>query len=75
MRDGLMPTGTGVILGVLAALGLPQFMQAILFGISAQDAASFVAAPLVLIPCAVVACLLPAVRASRVNPMATLRTD
>jgi predicted permease len=75
MREGLMPAGIGIIVGVLAALGLMRFMQAILFGISAQDTVSFVAAPLLLIPCAVAACLLPAVRASRVNPMATLLTE
>jgi putative ABC transport system permease protein len=50
-------------------------MQYSLFGITPLDPLSFVAAPLVLLPIAVAACVIPALRAARVNPSSALRGE
>jgi putative ABC transport system permease protein len=50
-------------------------VQAILFGVSSLDTASFVVGPLLLVPVALTACLLPALRASRADPVVTLRSE
>jgi len=75
VREGLTPTAVGILIGIVAALGVTQFMQAILFGVSPLDAASFIAGPLVLIPFLFFACVVPALRASRVDPVVTLRAE
>jgi putative ABC transport system permease protein len=58
---------------VLLAFVLGQAMSALLYGVSAHDPAVYVAAPAVLGVVAVVSALLPALRASRVDPIVALR--
>ena len=50
-------------------------MQSVLFGVGPLDLVAFAAAPLILIPIAVVACLLPAARAARTDPIEALRAS
>ncbi len=66
-------TGLGVILGCAAALGLTRVMKSLLFGIQATDAQTFIAVALLFIVTATAASLIPAWRATRVDPMIVLR--
>jgi ABC-type antimicrobial peptide transport system permease subunit len=75
MRQGIAPTLMGILIGVVASAGVTRFMQGVLFGITPLDVLSFVAAPSVLVPVALAACLLPAFRAASVDPMTTLRAE
>jgi ABC-type antimicrobial peptide transport system permease subunit len=72
---GLAVTLGGVALGFVAALGAVQLVKSLLFGITAHDPVTLVAAPASLIVITVVACLLPAARAARVDPMLALRAE
>jgi predicted permease len=67
--------GLGLVVGVGAALGLSRFVESWLFGISAFDTPTFVAVPLVLALVAGAACLVPAVRATRVDPIVVLKAE
>jgi putative ABC transport system permease protein len=75
ISQGITPTLIGIAMGMIAAVGVSQAMRAVLFGIAPLDAIAFMAAPLVLVPVVFTACLLPALRASRVDPMASLRAE
>jgi hypothetical protein len=75
IREGLGATITGLAAGLVAAAALTRLMQSVLFGIGPLDPVAFVAAPLVLIPIAVAACLLPASRAAQTDPIEALRSE
>jgi predicted permease len=75
LREGLLVTIAGAALGLVAATGLTRWMQGVLFGVTPLDAVSFAFAPLVLLPVAVAACLLPARRAGATDPAIALRGD
>jgi putative ABC transport system permease protein len=72
---GLKLALVGVAVGIAAALALTRFMHALLYGISATDPTTFVAVALTLTAVAVAACLVPARRAMRVDPMTALRCE
>jgi predicted permease len=75
VRDGLAVTLTGVAAGFAAALATVQLVRSLLFGVTPHDPLTLVAAPASLVAVAMVACLLPAARAARVDPMIALRTE
>lgn len=75
LREGLTMTGAGAVIGLVAAAGAARVMQSSLFGITALDPLSFAAAPLVLLPIAVAACLIPAIRGASVSPATALRGE
>lgn len=75
LREGVILTLTGGLLGIAAAFGLAQFMSSLIFGVSVRDPFSFVFAPLFLITIAVAATILPARRAARVDPIVALRYE
>jgi ABC-type lipoprotein release transport system permease subunit len=75
VREGLGATIGGLVVGLAAAALLTRLMQSVLFGIGPLDLVAFVAAPLVLIPIAVLACLIPARRAGHTDPMEALRSE
>ena len=75
LSDGLRMIGAGVVIGVIAALGLTRLMQTLLYSVGPRDPLTFVAAPLLLIVAAVAACALPARRASRLDPVETIRAE
>jgi putative ABC transport system permease protein len=75
MGRGLRVVGVATVLGIVASLGAAQLIRKQLFGVSAQDPVTFVGVPLVLAFVALVACYLPARRASRVDPVIALRSE
>ena len=65
----------GVVLGVVAALGLTGVLESLLFGVRTFDVMTFAAMPAIMLVVAGLACYLPARRASAVDPMQALRAD
>jgi len=65
----------GVALGLAASLLLSRFLESLLFEISARDPFTFTVVPAALALVALVACYVPAMRASRVDPIVVLRSD
>jgi predicted lysophospholipase L1 biosynthesis ABC-type transport system permease subunit len=73
LRQALWIVGIGVVFGLAAALASVRLLSAFLYGISPHDALTFVAVPIVIVAVAVVACLVPARRAAKVDPLTALR--
>ena len=73
--QGLRLVLAGAALGVLAAFGLTRLMSSLLFGVSPTDPATLGAVSLVLVGVALLACFVPARRASGVDPMIALRCE
>jgi len=75
MRQGLASTVIGLIAGLAASAALTRLMQGVLFGVSPLDGIAFAAAPAMLMPVALVACLLPAFRTATIDPAEALRSE
>jgi predicted permease len=75
LRESLFLLGVGVVVGVPATLAATCLVRAQLFGLSATDPATFVAAVLTISAVVVVAAYFPAQRATRVDPMVALRDE
>ena len=75
LRRGLELAGAGVVLGVLGAAALTRVMTSLLFGISATDPITFSTVPLILIATAMLASYVPALRATRADPVVALRDE
>ena len=73
LARGLAAVAAGLVAGVVLAFGLGRAMSALLYGVSAHDPAMYVAAPVLLGLVALASALVPALRASRVDPAAALR--
>jgi putative ABC transport system permease protein len=75
VRQGMLLTTIGVGLGLAGSLGLTRLISSLLFGVSATDIGTFGAVSTLLLMIALVACWLPARRASSVDPMVALRAE
>jgi predicted permease len=75
LGEGLRLTAVGVVAGVALALAATRLLNALLFGTSPTDAVTFVSAAALIITIAAAASLVPALRASRVDPLVALRDE
>ncbi len=75
VTHGLRLTLAGLALGVAGALALSRVLKSLLFGVTATDPLAFTAAALLLAVVSLIACYLPARRATRVDPILALRCD
>jgi predicted lysophospholipase L1 biosynthesis ABC-type transport system permease subunit len=75
VRQGVGLAAAGTMLGIAGALALARGLQSLLFGVGAADPLSYAGAALVMAVSVILACALPAWRASRVDPTVALRGD
>jgi putative ABC transport system permease protein len=75
LRESLALAAAAVAAGVAGAWGLTRYLAAMLYGVTPLDGVTFAAAALVLVAVAMAASLLPARKASRVDPVVALREE
>ena len=75
LREGMVPVAAGLLFGLAGALVLVRVLSSFLFGIEPVDTRSFLSGAAVLATVAVIACLIPAWRATGVDPAVTLRYE
>ena len=75
LRKGIVLTVIGAAIGLISALALTRWMSSLLFGVSATDSITYVIVLLVALGAALLACSIPASRATRVDPLIALRYE
>jgi ABC-type antimicrobial peptide transport system permease subunit len=75
VRRGLLLTGIGAAVGLVAAAGLTRLMSSLLFGVTALDPVTYAAVSALLIVAAVVASYVPARRALSIDPVQALQAE
>lgn len=75
LRGGLKFVALGIVFGISGAFALTRLLQSFLFGVTAHDPLAFAGNAALLFAVATLACLLPALRAMRVNPIIALRAE
>ena len=75
VRQGMMMTLIGLVLGLAGAFALSRVLTGMLYGVSATDPLTFTGVSIVLLVVALLACLIPARRATHVDPIIALRTE
>jgi ABC-type lipoprotein release transport system permease subunit len=75
VRQGLSMALVGTAIGVAGAVALSRWIEALLFGVSATDPATFAVVVGTLLAVAAIACYIPAWRATRVDPTTALRAE
>jgi predicted permease len=75
VRQGMQLTLIGILAGLIGAAAVTRVIASLLFGISTRDVATFLAVPVLLIAVAFAATVIPALRASSVDPLVALREE
>jgi putative ABC transport system permease protein len=75
LADGLRPAVIGLVLGLVVSAGVTRLIQSLLYGVAPFDPVVFLAVSLALLAVAAIACLIPAWRASRLDPIDALRNE
>ena len=75
VRQGMLPAVIGIATGIAGAWGTTRFLSSLLFGVRPTDPTTFTLVPVLLAAVGVLACLLPARRATKVDPVVSLRYE
>jgi ABC-type antimicrobial peptide transport system permease subunit len=75
LKSGMSLVVIGAAIGLAAAFAMTRVMSSLLFGVKTTDATTFAAVSVLLIAVAFVACLIPALRATKVDPLVALRSE
>ena len=75
MKEGLRLSIVGLVVGLGLSLAVTRLMQRLLFEVSPRDPLLYSVVALFICGVAALACLVPALRATRINPMEALRTE
>lgn len=75
VRQGMALALSGVMIGLAAAFLLTRLIRSLLFGVDATDPITFAAIPLLLLLITLLATYIPAQRATRIDPMVSLRSE
>jgi putative ABC transport system permease protein len=75
LSDGLWPALAGIAAGLAVSLAAGRLMETLLFDVTSRDPWIFATVPFVLLIIAVLASMIPARRAARIDPVETLRAD
>ena len=75
MKNGLALVLTGIAIGIAGALALTRFLTTLLFGVTPTDSVTFVVVAIIFFVIAMIASLIPALRATRVDPLEALRYE
>jgi len=75
LRQGMTLTGCGLLAGLVLAFGVTRFLKSLLFQISAFDSVTYISVSLLLLAVTLLACFVPARRATRVDPVIALRYE
>jgi len=73
--EGLKLVLSGLVIGLISALALKRVIGKLLFGVSPSDPTTFLAIAVLMIGIALLACWIPASRATKVNPLSALRSE
>jgi ABC-type antimicrobial peptide transport system permease subunit len=75
IRQGLSLTLAGLVIGIVAGTFVTRVLTDMLFGVTPRDPLTFVGVPALLLLVALLACYIPARRATRIDPLIALRSE